>query len=239
MTNDHEKLFAGAGVVVRKPGSNNGGSTDIIVETEHAGQVSNLFFALKKIFADDIDYSSKYEFYGRLADAANGQLKYSDNFDAIRTAMVDEACAIAAEFSTHLYFAYGSNMDADQMSHRCSDALFAGKATLVDYEFALDSIGVATVSEKPGSKVYGVLWLISKSDEHELDRYEGVACNCYRKAICPIVYDFDEVVPALLYISNRDIHDGKTYRTGYLDNIIENANKLGFNAEYIGLLEEN
>lgn len=232
------KLFAGAGIIIRKPGGKDAGESITVVETVHAEEVSGLIYALKAVFSDSLDYFNKYEFYGRLADAANVQLSVGDNCDALRKAVLAEACVMAAEMGGHLYFAYGSNMDVDQMANRCPDAILVGKASLHDHSFELDHTGVATVVERKGSQVYGVLWLISESDERNLDRYEGVGTGCYRKESLPILDSEGRSLPALVYISNRHIHDGKTYRSGYMDNIIMNAKRLGFNAEYVRHLEE-
>ena len=237
MTNSKSKLFEGAGVIVRKPGNAESGKAVIVVETEHAEQVSGLFFALKDVFASDLDFYNKYEFYGRLANSANNRLCNGDDLEALCGAVVGEACAIAEEMGSHLYFAYGSNMDVDQMSHRCPESVFVGTASLQNYAFELDSAGVATVVENRGSTVYGALWLISESDERKLDGYEGVGSGCYRKESHLVLADERRNLPVLVYISNRGVHDGATYRSGYMDNIIANARRLGFDAEYVERLE--
>ena len=233
----NNKLFAGAGVIVRKPGGEADGGSITAVETQHAKEVSAMIFALKAVFENDLDYFNKYEFYGRLADAANDQLYRGDDLSAIRKAVLAEACVMAAEMGKHLYFAYGSNMDIAQMADRCPDAIFVETATLQGYEFELDCTGAATVVESHGSTVYGVLWFISESDEKELDRYEGVRSGCYRKAVLPVLDGKGGSLPALVYVSNRDVHDGITYRSGYMPKIIANAKRLGFSEEYIQNLE--
>ena len=230
-------MFEGAGVIVCKPGDDKIGKTAFVVATEHAEQVSSLLFALKDVFESDLDYFNKFEFYGRLADAANHALASGDELDNVREAMIAEACVMASEMDAHLYFAYGSNMDISQMSHRCPKALFVGKAVLPDFEFGLDSAGVATVMKKKGCKVFGALWLIAASDECSLDSYEGVASGCYRKTRLPIMDTTGITMVSLVYISNRAVHDGKTYRTGYMENIIRNAKRLGFDEDYISMLE--
>ena len=128
-------------------------------------------------------------------------------------------------------------MDAEQVARRCPNAIFVGTATLLGYEFELDSIGVATVVEECASSVNGALWLIPASDERSLDRYEGVGAGCYRKAILTVIDSEGSIVPALAYISNREAHDGVTHRSSYMDNIIANAKRLGFDSVYIASLE--
>lgn len=68
-----------------------------------------------------------------------------------------------------LYFAYGSNLDPDQMDRRCPDAIAIGAASLADHAFRIGARGYATVSPSPGDTVWGGVWDISESDR--LDTY--------------------------------------------------------------------
>ncbi len=81
------------------------------------------------------------------------------------------------------YFAYGSNMDAEQMRMRCPGAEILSTAVLPDYKFTLDSEGCATVIPCEGKEVRGVIWKISRANEKALDWYEGVSKGCYSKEI--------------------------------------------------------
>lgn len=231
------KLFQGAGVIVCEPDDPIFNELAIIVRTEYAKEVSAVFFALKKVFSNSIDHLSKYEFYGRLAEAANAQLDKKGDCKDLQKSIISEACTIASEMKKHLYFAYGSNMDKNQMEQRCPNSIFAGTATLPEHEFALDRAGAATVKSNPSDTVYGALWLITEFDEERLDVYEGVRNGCYRKTLCSITNDRGSSFSALVYISNREDHDGKTYRTGYMDNIIQNARLLEFDPHYVEQLE--
>ena len=47
-----------------------------------------------------------------------------------------------------LYFAYGSNINLEQMEHRCPDAQLVGPVTLQNYELQFRGSGFATVSPK-------------------------------------------------------------------------------------------
>lgn len=75
-----------------------------------------------------------------------------------------------------LYFAYGSNINLDQMAQRCPDAQVVGPVTLENYELLfrgnLRGAGVATIAPKEGSVVYGLLWKITPECERSLDHYE-------------------------------------------------------------------
>lgn len=79
--------------------------------------------------------------------------------------------------SEKLYFAYGSNMNLDQMSFRCPNAEVVGVVRVDDYRLTFCGnggvCGVATILPEPGSHVDGVLWRISVEDEKNLDFYEG------------------------------------------------------------------
>ena len=76
-----------------------------------------------------------------------------------------------------LYFAYGSNINLDQMAYRCPDARVIGPVVLEGYRLAFrgnaSGNGVATVVPHKGGKVHGLLWEITPACEQTLDRYEG------------------------------------------------------------------
>ena len=57
-----------------------------------------------------------------------------------------------------LYFAYGSNINLDQMAYRCPDAKVVGPVTLEGWELLFRGSGVATIGPKEGSTVHGLLW---------------------------------------------------------------------------------
>ena len=72
-----------------------------------------------------------------------------------------------------LYFAYGSNINLDQMAYRCPDASVVGPVTLENYELLFRRGGFATIAPKEGETVTGLLWSITPGCERSLDRYEG------------------------------------------------------------------
>lgn len=83
-----------------------------------------------------------------------------------------------------LYFAYGSNLNLDQMQVRCKFARPVGTAILKDYQLVFK--GVADVVPDEGSEVYGGLWEITPNDLGALDRYEGYP-NLYDKHTVKVV----------------------------------------------------
>lgn len=78
---------------------------------------------------------------------------------------------------TRPYFAYGSNINLDQMAYRCPKAKVVGPVTLEGYELTFrgrtDGAGVANIEPKAGASVSGLLWQITPECEEALDHYEG------------------------------------------------------------------
>lgn len=78
-----------------------------------------------------------------------------------------------------LYFAYGSNLNPDQMARRCPGHQVVGLAALRDYRlfFPLTSHdwggGVSSVTPSHGANVWGVVYELNDQDLSALDGYEG------------------------------------------------------------------
>ena len=70
------------------------------------------------------------------------------------------------------YFAYGSNLNFEQMVYRCPEATVVGTAKLDGYELAFRR-GYLTILPKEGATVEGLIWSITDHDEAQLDCYEG------------------------------------------------------------------
>jgi len=71
------------------------------------------------------------------------------------------------------YFAYGSNLHHLQMKRRCPNCRFIKKIVLHNYNLTFRSKhGAADIEKKMGGKVYGGLYVISKTAERKLDIYE-------------------------------------------------------------------
>lgn len=81
-----------------------------------------------------------------------------------------------------LYFAYGSNLNLNQMYQRCGGSIGITQAILHDYKLVYRR-GVATVEPSVGDKVYGALYLISDTDLDALDVYEGTPTFYYREDV--------------------------------------------------------
>src|ERR1035437_1509773 len=76
------------------------------------------------------------------------------------------------------YFAYGSNMDAEQMQSRIPSARKVGLGVLFDYEIVFNRRGsyrpggVASIQAAAEQEVHGVIWALSLSDLRNLDQIE-------------------------------------------------------------------
>lgn len=78
------------------------------------------------------------------------------------------------------YLAYGSNLNKEQMSHRCPDAVPVGTAEIPGYELVFRR-GYLTIEPTEDNSVPVGVWEISDSDEKRLDRYEGFPRFYYKK----------------------------------------------------------
>ena len=86
-----------------------------------------------------------------------------------------------------LYFAFGSNLDVEQMQRRCPDSTVAGRALLPGYRLEFSGTsrrwqggGTCNIIPAAGSSVPGVLYQLSTEDFDALDRFEG-APGRYRR----------------------------------------------------------
>ena len=129
------------------------------------------------------------------------------------------------------YFAYGSNMNLDQMEYRCPDAKVVGRAVLKDYRLVFrgsrNGIGVASVVSDPGKEVQGLLWKITPRCERSLDFYEGYP-RLYGKEKIKVQTKTGEVANVAVYIMNEPYQSqpalpGDFYLKGILDGCRQNG----------------
>jgi gamma-glutamylcyclotransferase (GGCT)/AIG2-like uncharacterized protein YtfP len=78
-----------------------------------------------------------------------------------------------------VYFAYGSNLDPEQMGARCPGHKVLCRAILHDHALVVRGHSrswggaVATVEHAPGSMVHGVVFELTPGHYEALDHYEG------------------------------------------------------------------
>ena len=69
------------------------------------------------------------------------------------------------------YFAYGSNLNLDQMQYRCPDHQFLGPMYLNNYRIQFR--GPLDIEPSFNDLVIGAVFKVSQDDMRNLDRYEG------------------------------------------------------------------
>ena len=124
------------------------------------------------------------------------------------------------------YFAYGSNIVAQQMTHRCPAARAVGPARLDGWRFRIMHRGFATILPDPAAHVLGLIWELTPACEVALDRYEGVHRGLYAKRQIEIGGD-----DALVYVAS-EIEPGVP-KPGYLEAIIAAAEGHRFAPDYV------
>lgn len=151
------------------------------------------------------------------------------NIQVCRTGIIKRDEVIKIEKT--LYFAYGSNMNRNQMAFRCPDAEPIQTVRLEGYrlEFCANGggNGVATVLPDPDSHVDGVLWRISDRDENHLNHYEGYP-YLYGKEILTVTDQNGNRLKVMAYTMNRPYRDSpalpsRTYLEGILNGCRQNG----------------
>lgn len=136
--------------------------------------------------------------------------------------------------SGRAYFAYGSNIDCQQMATRCPSSKLVAKATLNAYCFIINEQGVASIIDKEGSKVEGLLWDLSPSDVDRLDRHEGLQAELYQKRWVQVSLENGKEVSAFVYVATNS--NRGTPRPGYLERIVRCAERHSFPSAYLSYL---
>lgn len=125
-----------------------------------------------------------------------------------------------------LYFAYGSNINLEQMAYRCPAAQVAGPVTLEGWELLFRRGGFATIAPREGATVTGLLWSITPRCERSLDIYEG----------CPRFYDKQTVTvrdgqgqefSSLVYVMDGRFREPELPSPGYYHGILEGYQQNG------------
>jgi gamma-glutamylcyclotransferase (GGCT)/AIG2-like uncharacterized protein YtfP len=95
-----------------------------------------------------------------------------------------------------LYFAYGANLNINNMGYRCPDAVAIQPFHLEGWRLAFS--GVATIQSDVQGVVPGALWAISEQDERALDDFEGYP-YLYRKVTIQ-----SDGLEFMVYVMNQD-----------------------------------
>ena len=125
-----------------------------------------------------------------------------------------------------LYVAYGSNLNLEQMKHRCPTSKLVGTGVINDYELQFKGFptsAYATIAPKVGASVPVGVWEIGWMDERYLDRYEGYPSHYFKENI-PVQMQDGSQVDGMVYIMNPKMKFGmpsthyyKVVHQGYID----------------------
>lgn len=215
-----------------------------------------------------VDHCSKIEFFGRLEVAAqrylNAVVSKSEIVSGILYAIFGEArqilyemqqgefnsliVAVGNDIATDIakysedefsrYFAYGSNMDMQQMQSRCPGSTLIGNAILANHRFIINTRGVATVIYSPDHVVHGLVWKITNDHEASLDQNEGVQFGTYTKQCIPLLCSDNCTKYALAYVASND-KTGHAAKNGYLEMILRALHLNAMPRNYIDEISSN
>ena len=143
---------------------------------------------------------------------------------------------------TH-YFAYGSNLNLNQMQRRCPDSRPVSRTVLSGYRLMFprpDRLwrgGVASIEPDASAYVEGVLYELSDTDIRSLDRYEGIAEGDYTRTHVSVAVSDGRLVQALTYIATPVTGGPFTPSPRYLGTIVEGAFQHGLSPDWVRFLE--
>jgi len=147
-----------------------------------------------------------------------------------------------------LYFAYGSNMDWEQMRQRCSSVRFIGVAKLPDHRLAFTrksikrGCGVADAVRESARAVWGAVFEIPDLEVGALDELEGYQPgrekNSYWRREYTVFLDGDDRRPLTVatYFADRQESPPLPNQV-YKDLILRGARRWRLPPDYINELE--
>ena len=139
------------------------------------------------------------------------------------------------------YFAYGSNLEFEQMRKRCPSAVTISMAVLPEHRLAFTRFsekrngGVADIVSSQADEVQGALYDITDDDAVRLDEFEGVSDGCYERIAVKITLRAGEVLEAYTYkASEQGLFKPAS---AYMQQIISGARYHQLDGAYIAMLE--
>lgn len=136
---------------------------------------------------------------------------------------------------SNLYFAYGSNLDQNQMIERCPNSNIYGFGVLLDSRLCFEGYSVSrkgsvcSIEDYPGAYLEGVLYALDDSDLRSLDKYEGYP-KTYDRSLRTVITDGGLEIEAWVY--KRRVKMGEDLRLPseeYLSLVYGGYRRYGFN----------
>lgn len=150
-----------------------------------------------------------------------------------------------------LYFAYGSNMDWEQMRKRCLTARYVCNAKLQGHRLVFPrksknwKCGVASVDRSDDFEVWGIVYQIDELEIDALDRNEGydpnqpAQKNSYVRKEMRVLRDGDERQPLTVwsYVANEPKSPAPPPSAKYVQAIVQGSRHWRLPTDYIANLE--
>ncbi|MGN6105207.1 MAG: gamma-glutamylcyclotransferase [Kofleriaceae bacterium] len=132
-----------------------------------------------------------------------------------------------------LYFAYGSNLDADQLLSRCSSARVETRGVLRNHRLAFGGFSrgwrgaVATALPARGARVEGLLYRVARAEIRILDWYEGHPF-AYERQVKHVIDESGRRRTAFVYLQPRGSFEAGVPSMSYLHAIRSAYAACGF-----------
>lgn len=135
--------------------------------------------------------------------------------------------------SKRLYVAYGSNLNFEQMKHRCPTAKLYDTGIIEGYELQFKgepTCAFATIAPKENASVPVAVWEIQPRDEMALDRYEGYPSHYFKQNV-PVQLGGEEV-GTMVYIMNLKRQFGMP-SPHYYQTVLEGYHDCGLDTDVL------
>ncbi len=134
------------------------------------------------------------------------------------------------------YFAFGSNMDKQQMNGRNVEFTDMQKGVMRDWKLVFnkrkwkeDGVGFANIVPEYDSTVEGIIYKVNENTIQTLDESEGVP-KAYHKKTMLVENSNKEFVNCIVYIANHSRTDNLIKpKKEYLDHLLEGKEFLSEN----------
>jgi gamma-glutamylcyclotransferase (GGCT)/AIG2-like uncharacterized protein YtfP len=116
------------------------------------------------------------------------------------------------------------------MSIRCPECREIGPGRIEGWRWIITTRGYASIVVSKSDHVLGTVYDLSKFDEQELDRFEGVANGAYRKELMPVTVGTG-ILRCLVYVD--PVTEEGMPKEEYIARINNGIRDAGFPGEYV------
>ena len=138
-------------------------------------------------------------------------------------------------------FAYGSNMNSEQVRARCTNAKLVAVAKLPDHQLAFYGNSPVwdgaeeTLIPTPGQEVWGVIYELTPGDKEKLDDWQDAlfdGSGAYYHSPAKVTDQDGKVYSVLLY-KKAQLGEPKKPSEEYLNYIVKGAEERGLPSAYV------